>query len=363
MRFQKTPVINWDSTSLRRISPAGRPSFYPRMLQLHDGSLLTAYASAGSIMGSKSYDGGRAWSQPFVIAPREEGVNLDTPDLLQLQNGRLLLCYGTRPQGALRGTPDTSRRFEIRVLQSADDGQTWEGTKTLYKAGSSFKDGCWEPSMVQLPNGEVQLFFANEGPYTQSNEQDISLFRSPDQGASWPALPQIISFRKGSRDGMPVPVWLKGENRLAVAIEDPGHQNFKPYIIHSAANGSWTKPVGGDDPQRSYALATPIEDSIYAGAPYLRQLSTGETILSYQSTRGRIKNKDNNAIMRVAIGDRMAKGFKEVAAPFAVPEGYQALWSSLCVLREDTIVAVTSTNLFSRERPEIWMIKGTVSYK
>lgn len=358
--FQKGPVIYWDTATLQRISPQGTAAFYPRMIQLNNGSLLTVYASAGNIMGAKSSDGGRNWSVPGLIASKEEGVNMDTPDLLQLQNGYLLLCYATRPQGALRGMSDTTKRFEIRLLQSGDGGQTWQGNKVLYKAGHSFKDGCWEPSMVQLPGGEVQLFFANEGIYTQSNEQNISLLRSADQGVTWSAQPQIISFRKGSRDGMPVPVWLKAEKQIVVAIEDPGHQNFKPYTIRSASKGRWQKTVGGDDRERNYALTNAITDSIYAGAPYLRQLSTGETVLSYQSTEGRTRNKDNNAVMRVAMGDRKAKGFTHVSTPFAVPEGYHALWSSLCVLKGDTVVAVTSTNAFSKGRPEIWMIKGTV---
>ena len=359
---QQSASIHWDTATLQRISPAGMASFYPRMLQLADGSLLTVYASGGNIMGTGSSDGGKSWSLPAVIAPREEGVNQDTPDLLQLQNGSLLLCYATRPQGALRGAPDTAKKFEILVLQSGNGGKTWQGKK-LYKAGSSFKDGCWEPSMVQLPGGEIQLFFADEGVYTRSDEQNISLLRSSDNGATWSETPQIISFRKGSRDGMPVPVWLRGENKVVMAIEDPGHKNFKPYTIRSAPQGRWQKTVDGSDPARSYALATPIEDSVYAGAPYLRQLSTGETILSYQSTEGRAGNKDNNAVMRVAIGDKEAKAFSNVSTPFAVPEGHHALWSSLCVLKNDVVVAVTSTNAFSQGRPEIWMIKGSVKHQ
>lgn len=359
-RFQKGSGLYWDTATLQRISPPGTAAFYPRMLPLSNGTLLTVYASAGNIMGTNSRDRGRSWSVPVVIAPKEEGVNMDTPDLLELQNGHLLLCYATRPQGALRGAPDTTKRFEIRVLQSSDEGKTWQGNKILYSAGYSFKDGCWEPSMVQLPGGEVQLFFANEGIYTGSNEQNISLFRSPDQGTTWSGQPQIVSFRKGSRDGMPVPIWLKKERKIVIAIEDPGHQNFKPYTIRSAAEGKWQKVIQGDDQERNYALAEAIADSIYAGAPYLRQLSTGETILSYQSTEGRTRNKDNNAVMRVAIGDQQAKRFTHVSTPFAVPEGYQALWSSLCVLKGDTVVAVTSTNAFSKGRPEIWMIKGGV---
>lgn len=350
-------IIQWDSNTLTRISPPDSSGSYPRMMQLRSGLLLAAYASRGNIMVTKSSDEGRTWSQPKVAAAMRDEVNMDTPELLQLQNGNLLLCYATRPRAALRGKPDSTKKFEIRIQQSRD-GDTWSNEKILYAAGTSFGDGCWEPSMVQLPSGDVQLFFANEAIYTTSNEQNISMLRSIDNGKSWTSQPQIISFRSNSRDGMPVPLWLKNEQLLVIAIEDPGFQNFKPYILQSEKGGGWKGVISGEDNCRWYALKNKISDSIYAGAPYLRQLSTGETLLSYQSTEGRIKNRDNNAVMQVAIGDVQSRNFANVSTPFKIAEGLHALWNGLCVLKDDTIIAVTSTNGFSGRRPEIWMIKG-----
>lgn len=77
------------------------------------------------------------------------------------------------------------------------------GERTLCQAGHEFANGCWEPSAVLLPSGEIQLFFANEGPYTHSDEQEISLLRSYDNGYSWSHHPETVSFRSGRRDGMP----------------------------------------------------------------------------------------------------------------------------------------------------------------
>ncbi len=353
-------IIVWDTTTLKRVAPPDSAAFYPRMLQLKNGNLLVVYTANGNVAVVRSTDGGQNWSSPRVIAARKNGVNMDTPDLLQLQNGTLLVCYATRPQAGMQGNPDTTKRYEIRIQKSSDEGNTWQNEKILYQAGASFKDGCWEPDAIELPSGEIQLFFSDEAIYTRSDEQNISVLRSFDNGVNWPATPQIISFRNGSRDGMPVPIWLKKDKKVVVAIEDQGHKNFKPYTIHSSANGEWQKITGGEDKERTYALHYPVADSIYAGAPYLRQLSTGETILSYQSTEGRIKNRDNNAIMRVAIGDNEAKNFDSVTTPFQVPEGCHALWNSLCILKGDTIVAVTSTNGYSKKRSEIWIVKGVI---
>lgn len=360
----KPAVINsgiiWDTATLKRIAPPDSAAFYPRMIQLMNGSLLVVYATNGNVVSMRSTNGGQNWTSPELIASRRNQVNMDTPDLLQLKDGSVIICYSSRPQGALRGNPDSSKKFDVRIQKSTDNGTSWKEEKILYEAGSSFKDGCWEPSMLQLPSGEIQLFFSDEGIYTTSNEQNISMLRSFDNGSNWSAKPQIISFRKGSRDGMPVPIWLKKEKKIAITIEDPGNKNFKPYTIRSSKNGRWQQIITGNDKDRMYAFTIPIADSIYAGAPYLRQLSTGQTILSYQSTEGRQRNKDNNAIMRVVIGDHEAKKFDHVSVPFSMPEGYHALWNSLCVLKGDTIVALTSTNGYSRNKSEIWMIKGVV---
>jgi hypothetical protein len=85
--------IKWDSSSLQQVSPAGIAAFYPRMLQLQQGDLLVAYASKGNILIQKSRDGGRQWGLPLVAAEEATGINMDTPELLQLANGNILLLY------------------------------------------------------------------------------------------------------------------------------------------------------------------------------------------------------------------------------------------------------------------------------
>ncbi|GAB3027957.1 hypothetical protein GCM10027051_36190 [Niabella terrae] len=275
------------------------------------------------------------------------------PEILQLANQDLLLMYNPRPHEM-----DSARRFGIRIAISHDRGKTWGSFREVYTAGYQFENGCWEPAAIQLPDGSIQLYFANEGIYTASDEQDISMIRSTDNGSSWSAAPRMISFRSGKRDGMPVPLLLRGNRRIAVAIEDNGLGNFKPFIITNTLDENWAKTVRADSPNRYYALSEPLGDSVYAGAPYLRQLSTGETILSFQSTEGRPGNKLKNAVMNVMIGDSLARGFAGRTLPFQVPFGKSGLWNSLAVLSDDTIIAVTSTNAYSAGASEIWMIKG-----
>ncbi|RZK76773.1 MAG: hypothetical protein EOO92_14080, partial [Pedobacter sp.] len=356
-RVSQVPVqkkhIIWDQQTLRKVSSSesGRNSGYGRMIQLTNKSLICVYESSGSTVAVTSSDLGNKWSSPEIIAARTNGISMAVPDLIQLKSGRLIVFYNPRP---IQQSPE--KKFGISCKTSDDNGKSWSPEKVLYEADWQFENGCWEPSAVQIPNGEIQLFFANESDYRKSNEQNISMLRSVNNGDSWTKEREIISFSKGSRDGMPVPILLKNHQEIVFAIEDNGDGNFKPAIIRNNLRKNWSEVTNQGSQNRSLALVEKLEKEIYAGAPYLRQLKSGETILSYQGTEGRI-NEMKHADMKVVIGDVNARDFSAKSVPFTIPANKSCLWNSLAVLDDDTIVAVTSTNAFS-DRSEIWMIKG-----
>jgi len=346
--------ISWDNSSLKKVSTGSGYNGYARLIQLNNGSLICTYESDGNVLVVNSSDTGKTWSSPIIVAAKSEGVNMAVPDVLQLKDGSILICYNPRPTSS---APE--KKFAIRTKKSYDNGLTWTDSRLLYEAGYQFGNGCWEPAAIQLPNGEIQLFFANEGVYTSSNEQNISLIRSLDNGLSWTNTPQIVSFRNGSRDGMPVPLLLKNGTDIVFAIEDNGFSDFKPYIIKNSLAENWATIVDASSNRRSYALSDKIAENIYAGAPFLRQLASGETILSYQGTEGR-ENKLDFAEMKVVIGNEEARSFNRKSSPFKIPASKSGLWNSLSVIEGNLVVALTSTNAFSSGSSEVWMIKGHV---
>lgn len=353
-----TKTIEWDQATLKRLAPVDGRTVgycgYPRMIQLHDKRLICVYEVAGgSIECIQSADLGNNWTMPVVIANRQNGINMAVPEILELNDYSLLASYNPRPSPI-----SPSSHFGIRTKKSYDGGLTWKDERVLYEAGTVFEDGCWEPSQIQLPSGEIQLFFSDEGIYTNSNEQNISIFKSNDNGLTWTTQPQIVSFRSGRRDGMPVPILLKDKNQILFSIEDNAVGEFKPSIIRTSFADNWNTVAGGTSANRNAAMAKPLHDTIYAGAPYLRQLKTGETILSYQGTEGRNRTWDQSC-MFVTVGDENARNFGGKSIPFVVPLNKQGLWNSLCVLDDDTVIALTSTNAYSNGT-EIWMIKGRV---
>ncbi len=352
--------IDWDITTLQKIAPLQNRNIgycgYPRMIQLYDKSVFCIYEiSGGNIECIKSFDEGKTWSVPYMIATSNNGINSTVPEILELKDHSLIASYNLRPAKF-----EASKHFGISTKKSYDGGLSWKEERLLYEAGAAFEDGCWEPSQIQLPSGEIQLFFSNEGIYTNSNEQNISMFRSFDNGLSWSLKPEIVSFRAGKRDGMPVPIFLKKTNEVLFSIEDNGMGQFAPSIIRNNLADNWKTLADATSPARTQALAKPLSTAIYGGAPYLRQLHGGETILSYQSTEGR-NNQWDLACMNVVVGDEDGKNFRNKSIPFEVPVNKSGLWNSLCVLADDTIVALTSTNAYSINNTiEVWMIKGHI---
>lgn len=352
--------IAWNYNTKTLVSEENDTGYngYARLVQLIGGTLLVTYESNGDIVVKRSEDNGENWSNPIIVAEAKEGVNMATPDIIQLQNGSILVTYNPRPGE----TASSSKNFLIKTILSNDGGVSWQNDQIVYEGGTEFANGVWEPSALQLPDGEIQLFFSNENIYQDSNEQNISLLRSFDNGITWTEKPEITSFRAGSRDGMPSPLFLPDQNQIIFSIEDNGSSNqFKPYIIRNLISENWSQTVGGSSENRNYALKEQLEESEYAGAPYLAQLKTGETLLSYQGTDRRNGNDLNNADMKVAIGNEYAKDFNRISTPFLIPEGKSALWNSIAVLNNNTVIALSTTNAFSpTNASEVWMIKGRV---
>ncbi|MGE5612605.1 MAG: sialidase family protein [Bacillota bacterium] len=335
--------IDWDQKTLTLIEPA---AVYGRMIRLASKEILCTYEKKGGVWTRKSRDDGRTWDRPIRVDDYLFGAAAN-PEILQLRNGWVLLSYNERPK-------DGKHPFAIKVCVSRDGGETWSASAQVYAADTRWENGCWEPAQIQLPSGQIQLFFANENLYRASQEQEITMVRSDDNGASW-SSPQTVSFRKGHRDGMPVPLILQGGKGIVVAIEDDGLNGaFKPAIVFSSLSENWAGGcVDGKSPRRWSALMTPLPSDVYAGAPYLRQLAGGQTVLSVQSREGRQCEQ-----MVVYIGDENARNFSGKSVPFDIPDNVPGRWNSLFIKDEATITAISSTTM--KGTRGLWAIDGHV---
>lgn len=288
--------IFWDVSSERTIFAPGN---YARMIQLQDGRLMAVAQSSGAIRVSTSNNLGDTWSPRVIVAQSPTGIANAVPDIYQLKDGIILVGYNPRPNQPY----SEERKFGIRARRSTDNGQTW-------------------------------------------------------------SAPEIVFFRANHRDGMPAPVLLAGSNEIVVIIEDNGYPGgysprFQPVTVRTSLEDNWKGGfVKAVSPAREYALETPLAPSINAAAPYLRQLSSGETILSYHGSENRPAG-DNFQEMFVLVGNPQARKFKAKSNPFALPEANRGMWNSVSVIENDVVVAITSTNLYNTSGGnDIVMLKG-----
>ncbi|MDD2476303.1 MAG: sialidase family protein [Dysgonamonadaceae bacterium] len=331
------------------------------MHRIIDNSLLILYENGkGNIVSKRSIDEGVSWSEAKIIYKsyvyenqgKSTKINIANPEFIQLSNGDIVAGFNLRP--ATNGI----HPFSIAVKRSTDNGCTWGIEQVIYEAHPRFNDGCWEPSFLTLPDGTLHLYFANEYPYTESDEQEISMLSSIDNGVSWTKEAKTVSFRENHRDGMPVAIL--DEDNIVIAIEDNVSGQFQPYIISGSINDNWTTCISGASQKRYNALSTPLSENVYAGAPYLIKTDIGVYLLSYQTTKNRTNNWAKST-MEVVISET-ANNFKNPSQPFNVPLNKEAKWNSLTDLGKGEIAALSSTN-FQSEKVGVWIIKGQIIKK
>jgi hypothetical protein len=332
---------------------------YARVRRLADGSLALVYGASKNVYIAKSVDGGKTWGKSILVATDAQGkYDYTNSELAQLAGGRLVYSWNARP------LKDTNLPYKIMLSVSDDGGKTWGVQKTIYTAGTDFHDGCWEPYVMQLPSGEVQLYYSDEHNIPDER-QNISVIRSFDGGNTW-GTPEVVSFRSISRDGMPVAVWLPDGSGIAMAIEDNGmNGTFKPAIIFTSASDNWHSGIVDGESRRRWSALAPsqaLPRDVYGGAPYLVALKGGGTLLSIQSGEGRRdSDKLDYALMQVYSGDSHAKDFKARTTPFANhanPDVHE-LWNSLEQIDDNTVMAVSSLGGIPKRRG-IWTVTGKI---
>ena len=356
-----TPSLTWDPATVQFITAGG----YARITRTGTTDLICVYSRARGVRYRWSRDDANSWGPEQTLAASATHT-LTNAEIIKLHNGDLLYAYNARVKDDQRATRRV-RRFEIRLKRSSDNGDTWGPEQVLYQAGTQFENGCWEPMVVQLPDGECQLFFANEGPYTASNEQEISMLRSLDNGQTW-STATTVSFAPGRRDGMPVATVLHDNQTLVVAIEDGSYPGpFKPTICSTPIIDSWRQtPLypGAKDRWRALAPGHRIPDQAVYSAPYIVTLPDGGTLLSGQSTAWMDSpNADvANIRMAVCVGDASARNFKGLTWPFLFGDYHrQNFWNSLFVKDARTVIAISEI-IRGPNGTGIYTIEGKVHY-
>lgn len=348
---------------------------YGRVHRLLDGRLMAVYSYSGQGMCRFSSDNGLSWTSGAVAVPRDQRTFGDDSVWTNNANSEFAQLSATNPHHpgriiyAVNIRPSENRSdlfpYSIAYVTSDDAGASWSGRKIAYQSdlwATAQTRGCWEPFVLELPDGTVQIYFADETPYYRLGlgYQNISVIESTDGGDSW-GEPRIVAYTSKCRDGMPV-VMLYGD-RLYLAIEHfTSGQHLHQQIVWNTVADNWKTTVPGPPSDyRFEPLKTPGDYvNNYYGAPYLIQTDNC-IVLSYQSSEGSAQAKDTNSVMEVVlclkseVRDGIFNQMRNPSRPVIVDQtSGNARWNSLCDLGDDQVLAVSDVS------GTIYLTRGTI---
>lgn len=359
--------ITWDQTA-KTMWKGG----YGRVHRLADNRLMAVYEHGGKAWCKYSGDGAKTWYGETAVMDRVaigSGVyaTVVNSEFAQLSAsnpfhpGRIIYAGNLRP-GDQRSD---LRPYSIVYATSDDRGDSWSGMKIAYESkiwDNPALKGCWEPFVLELPDGRVQIYFADETPYYLSGlgYQNISVVESDDGGDSWSEA-KIVCYTEKRRDGMPVAMLYEGNIYVAIEHNEAG-THFFPQIVRDSIEDNWSHYVGGEDSRRFVPHKKNLDPVFnYYGAPYLIQ-TDNYFVLSYQSSEGALKPDTSDCVMEVVVCPKSEfkrsefTTMRAASRPLNVDRSTTTvLWNSLCDLGGDKILAVCTTG------GNIVVVPGTIS--
>jgi len=317
-------------------------AYYPRIKQLPDKSFIMFYndgRTGPNIYYIKS-DDTENWSRPKKLFATHGTTQYATCDGVVLENGDILVACSFRSTNWNSYISDM-KSSGIAIKRSRDNGTTWSEEEIVYYGMN------WEPCLLQLESGEIQIYFTHSGPYTAiyGYNNDIrstgaALLRSFDGGKTWQpfiteypfaayrVMQTYIGDKNGIRwmnDQMPVAIQLHSGN-IALAAETLSLDK-KLTISIGYSSDNWAKELGIDE-------AGPADKKTqwFSGAgPYLAQFASGETLLSYAA--------GNN--LNIKLGSADARTFYSAYTPFSGFKSGTALWPTLEIKDTHSVIALT----------------------
>ncbi|MBO4447849.1 MAG: exo-alpha-sialidase [Bacteroidales bacterium] len=313
---------------------------YPRVKVLKDGTYILFYQS--SRIGFNCYcafsKDGINWERGPVVFKGRPIVNsggekdnrgYSTVDAVVLDNGDVLAFCSYR---AVKGYKRFPQDDGLCMKRSTDGGRTWGEEIEIYKTIT------WEPYAMQLPSGEVQVYFTDSDHDWDPASSGVTMLRSLDRGETWTTHCQVVrqyratAVRKDGKPGtrkvwtdqMPSAVLLGDGKTILIAVESQDSTNHF-HLSFAKDDTNWGTTLTGD----MTGPAERLDNWRSGGGPYLSHFPSGETAVSFQ---GKYFN--------VALGLSSFKSLQN--ARFFQPFGTlrRGLWGSTQILDSHSLFAV-----------------------
>jgi hypothetical protein len=164
-------------------------SFYPRAIQLADGTILASVVAtqASGRLGAtilESDDDAISFHVVGTIDDAKMAGGLCCGTLYELPKATGTLAAGALFWAASLGQGQSAAPMTIGIWVSADRGHTWAFSSNAVVASAPYSggNGLWEPEFSMLDDGTLVCHYSNETDPAHS--QKLSAVRSTD-GVSW----------------------------------------------------------------------------------------------------------------------------------------------------------------------------------
>ena len=370
-------TIVWDKPVA--IDPDG--GTYGRVHRLNDGRLMATYTSGNAGQVRFSSNNGNTWTAKTTILPAytedELTYRMDNIEFAQLSSsnpykpGRII--YAVNERGKSSGTGTLKTAYHISVCTSDDNGAHISKLKRIHTSATSV--GCYEPFVLELPDGTVQIYFADEMAAGNPPYQKIRVAESKDGGETW-GTSRDVCYTAARRDGMPTAM-LYGDNiYLAIEHYATDGEQLHPQVVYNQISGNWANTVYASSPYRFDPFETSLaSDTIYSGAPYIAQ-TDNYFLISYQTADvGKWGQEPAKAhrLMDVQICPKSEmtgakfEGKMRVKTRIPVGDGVKTgiNWPSLCPLGGDEFLAIYElhdiTDAGGSVSPHVWAVRGRIT--
>lgn len=237
------------------------------VLPLKDGALLLAYTmfegsgedeGKAKIMGKISSDGGRHWSEPFLLQENIGNLNVMSASLLRLKNGRIALFFLKK---------DSLSNCYVYMKTSSDEGKTWNKPLPCYieEPGYYILNNA---RVLQLSSGRIVVPVAYTKDVGKRYHFVSFCLYSDDEGRTWRRSRNVVDL-----DGMgadePGVVELK-DGRLLMIIRTNLGRIYRAFS--NDGGGTW-------EPAEPTFLVSPSAPATIARIP-----KTGDLLIIWNNS-------------------------------------------------------------------------------
>lgn len=356
-----THNVVWDTKNMICLTPEDMQVEYPRMCRVNENTILLAYHGGETdhwhnCYLRKSYDNGKTWTDPVEVYNKSNNFlgcgywRIVNPEMTRLSNGWIIFT------AVANANPETNDNCKVLASISKDGGETW-GNPIVVGRGRT-----WEPQVVQLPGGELELLVSSEEAWWEKPgyvEQEIFCTRSTDNGETWTEYKRA-SYKPGARDGMPVGVVMQG-NKGVLFIEESVNGNIAPSIQHRDLDGEWDDaPWDSRVDNDRWLTQLPVG----AGAPYMIQLPTGEFLMmAHTNQTGNVWQTSRPQTVMADSNGRNFKNFRNPLSGNVLPSQCGAYYNSFFLYDNETVWLLYTKAQYDGDRrveSDVMILEGKI---